>query len=212
MNTIGPGRSYDPDQNAEIIADHVSFELERFRDQQLTPEVINTLRNRVADSIGDLLGHGGLLSIESGLEVKGGRLFDQLTSPTSIILREHFDNFADCYDLPKKRTTRTFNWLVDGNEDGSKLFVTTPGDPKNPWKQSREPMPLAGVVLVKREDLDLGRYENQVSDYRSRVISEYGIQADSLISTDRSIREGTRYDHSTETLRQIAVVLTKQIR
>ena len=197
--------SFDPE--AALLSEQVAEEILLYRNQLITPELVEEIRERVAVRIGSLLGasyeiNDDSLSLgplaratSSQLEIVDnyGYRFKDLTDPNDIVVREHFSDFAHSSDVHARNFISAFTHAIDGAGIGRPLkpmYDSSRQSTSLRWVPHREPEPLEGIVVVKRTRAGLEPFtEHKISDHNAAYLAEYGMTAAGLL---RGIQWNTR--------------------
>lgn len=118
-------------------------------------------------------------TIRSGLSAD----IESITQPDDFMVKEHFEDFRRRFtDTNKQLVGRVFNRLID---DVYKPYVRTP------LNADEEPRPYPGITLASREKAGFEPYPQRPgsTDYRSLRLANFAIRADSLISTEATLKQ-----------------------
>jgi hypothetical protein len=145
-----------------------------------------------------------------------GYRFADITSPKHLIVREHFEELAISNNLPVRNFVRGFHVLINGRGRPG-LFnyrYTSNGEAYGTY-QVREPKPMKGVRIIKRENANLPLYNGRyLSERDSQIIAQYGARAGSVLNALHSALTAERHKLRRETDRALWVTahtLTEQL-
>lgn len=112
-----------------------------------------------------------------------GYRFSDITSPKDLLLREHFEDLAVSNNLPVRNFIRGFHALINGRgKPGLFHHHYTPSGEAYGSYQVREPKPMKGVQIIKREHAHLQPYNGRnLSELDSQIIAQYGAEAGSVL-------------------------------
>jgi hypothetical protein len=156
---------------------------------------------------------------------KNGFRFQDISSPSDILVVEHLYNLAESRQQPTNAYTIAWGQLTNGGAPAvpltSKPTGVRPKPPRRPrewgWDQIAEPTPLQGAALVKRSSSGLPRYvatTKHTSPTAEVLARDYGVLVGSLghaLSPYMFSSEGELGSKSKRILRDIGLLLGRQV-
>lgn len=158
-----------------------------------------------------------------------GYHFADITLPTDIVVREHFNDFETSLrsvttpNISKGVVTRVFHKLING-EDGAPhrkpLYESVSGSSSSRpfsshprwWAQVAEPTPMDGIEIIKREAIGLPPYSHNTSNVskpQDQIMAQYGIVAGSILGVER---QETGTIHSSQLTKRVLGMIVTQLR
>jgi hypothetical protein len=128
----------------------------------------------------------GIISVpESQKEIiqQNGYRFSDIQDPDDILVREHFEDLGVTdQDVDKRSLIRAFHQLMDKRGVGRMFTFDSSLVGQSKMRQAREPRPLDGIVIVKRENISLPPYKTgYISEKEAAIMAQYGMKAGSVL-------------------------------
>jgi hypothetical protein len=147
---------------------------------------------------------------------KHGYRFSDIQNTDDILVREHFEDLgiAD-QDVDKRSLIRAFHQLMDKRGIG-RMYTFDPSlTGQSKMRQIREPKPLDGIVIVRREEIGLPPYKTgYISEKESAIMAQYGMKAGSVLSALEKaggLNTSNKVNKTHLALSQVALNLKQQL-